>query len=249
MAGLVVVAAGLASADSIQVQNLFFPSGSDITSWTATDALNQFNNQGGSLTLEWIQFELVGSVSSQGAATDSNPGSTGTDTYTFEGDTHLSFSDPADTNLFHPIVTQNQVFTNQGLGSVMTAGPLTTSADTGNARYFVDPTLFGFCANPQPGCESGFVSTGHGSVDPLADYANYIGTGTINETVAASTFPAFAGASFNTSSGSGTADMELVVTYDYIPTPPPGAPEPTTMALMGGALLGLGLIGRRLRKG
>jgi len=39
---------------------------------------------------------------------------------------------------------------------------------------------------------------------------------------------------------------DIAVLYDY--TTSSGTPEPTTMALMGGALLGLGLIGRRLKK-
>jgi hypothetical protein len=44
-----------------------------------------------------------------------------------------------------------------------------------------------------------------------------------------------------------TADnLSSEVIYDY--TIPGGTPEPTTMALMGGALLGLGLIGKRFRK-
>jgi hypothetical protein len=39
------------------------------------------------------------------------------------------------------------------------------------------------------------------------------------------------------------------VTYEYsVPPPPSGTPEPATMALMGGALIGLGLIGKRLKK-
>ena len=42
-------------------------------------------------------------------------------------------------------------------------------------------------------------------------------------------------------------DANASITYYYAP---PGTitPEPTTMALLGGALLGVGLLGKRLRK-
>jgi PEP-CTERM motif len=47
--------------------------------------------------------------------------------------------------------------------------------------------------------------------------------------------------------GSASGGGEVTVLYDYI-IPTTGTPEPTTMALMGGALLGLGFIGRRLKR-
>jgi hypothetical protein len=43
-----------------------------------------------------------------------------------------------------------------------------------------------------------------------------------------------------------TTSGTFEVIYDY--TTPSSTPEPATMALMGGALIGLGLIGKRLRK-
>jgi hypothetical protein len=75
------------------------------------------------------------------------------------------------------------------------------------------------------------------------------GTGTIGSLTAAGG-PSSAGGSGGPDlfyNANGSVGGTLAVLYDYTP-PPSGVPEPATMALMGGAMIGLGMIGKRLKK-
>ena len=71
-----------------------------------------------------------------------------------------------------------------------------------------------------------------GTVDQQAFQSSLSGTGILNLTIQATT----------------QYNVEAEVTYEYTIPQAPGTPEPTTMALMGGALLGLGLLGKRFKK-
>jgi hypothetical protein len=78
--------------------------------------------------------------------------------------------------------------------------------------------------------------------------ANYVGTGdTFTLTGSTENLTTFAGGGGNINLALHTA-ATFQAEIDYFYTVNSSTPEPATMVLMGGALLGLGLFGKRLRK-
>jgi hypothetical protein len=100
----------------------------------------------------------------------------------------------------------------------------------------------------------GFTTgVGLGGVDGViknivgGDLANYVGAGTFALSGATKNLTTFSGGGGNINLGIATnATFNAEIDYTY--TFPSGTPEPTTMALMGGALLGLGFLGKRFKK-
>jgi len=225
-ATLMVVASGLASANSIIV--LCTPA---LTGHSTE--LNQTESCGGlpaGVLPSWItgiQFEVSGSVD--------NPPSTISLT---NNDTSSSHSGYAFTDSEFDVtgVPTGVTLPSDGLGNTFgvlagTCAPLTSS-----------------CVSLTPGESealnvSGGANTGLLSV--TSSFGSWESPFSFLVTTNTSLTVQFGGG--NVTASQVTADnLSSEVIYDY--TIPSGTPEPTTMALMGGALLGLGLIGKRFRK-
>jgi len=136
-------------------------------------------------------------------------------------------------------------------GSVTPACPEYTPSVTCSAVLFVPPDILIKNTDSQYN-PPGTVGTGSqgltGEVKSITggDLLNYTGVGTFNLTGGTLTAEDLVGGGGNINLGISTAAaFEAEIDYNYTVS---GTPDPSTIGLLGGALLGLGLIGKRFRK-
>jgi hypothetical protein len=247
-ASLAVAACGVASANSI-VQSFTAPISpeTDATDWTQifNTSIQQYN-LGPAFILNDIKIEINSSGTATGAATNANDNG-GTTAYTFQGITKFLVSNDGsnDGSLLFGSVETDMPF-NTSFGTLMTASvnnsvDYVETFDGSGGFVSCSPVVSGGLSSNPLTCGLAF---GNGS-GPSINMASYVGNGFVPFDLGGQTRGGFAGGSFTNSSLSGTADMIVTVTYDYSIA---GAPEPATMGLVGGALVALGLVGRRFRK-
>jgi len=259
---LMAIASGLASADTIAYLSVPVTS-SFVTDNTYSLSLPDFNPAFGTLTGATIYLKFKEDLTTLGLT------NTAPTTQTFDLDVQSNI-------LFGSTNSANNAdrFTGEILDLFDTGiGPGDASLPSPEATITLGGSATGACPTDTPSAACSSVNytppdevvsntdavyafpTGTG-LDGLlgliknitgADLLNYVGGGTFTLGGSTKSLTTFAGGGNNINLNvQSTAKVSAEIDYTY--SIPSGTPEPATMALMGGALLGLGLIGRRLKK-
>ena len=230
-----------AFADSIIQTGSFGPSTTDF-SWTIN--VNKFVLPVG-YHVTGITMEITGAAASNPFTLTNN--AAGTQTFGAYFATAIGmFSNSADSTGVGAIFSM-PVFTS---GGAPPFGPAATITLGGNLAPVP-------CANntPSAACNSVSYTTASGSGTTglinvsSGNWANYLGIGTVTFGGLTNSTTTFNGGGGNINlAQTTTASVGANLVFNYALDEVPGVPEPATMTLMGVALLGIGLLRKRIRQ-
>jgi hypothetical protein len=246
---LAVAACGAASANSIDFLSTPTTEGPSNTDFVYSLSLPKFNLAGDTLTGATIYFFAEGTVNT---LTLTNTAS-GVETFTFQATSNVTSNSTNSANnadrfqgetltLFSHTITLG--------GNTTPACPESTPSAGCSSVAYTPPPLQ--ASNLGLGFATGTGGLGLDGVTKSitgADLLNYVGAGDFTLGGNTKSFTSFSGGGNNIQDSiSTTAQFSAEIDYTY--TVPSGTPEPVTMALVGGGLLGLGFLGKlRRRKG
>jgi hypothetical protein len=254
-ASLAAAACGVASASSIDFLSTPVTVGPSNTDFTYSLSLAKFDPGidgiplGATLTGEKIYFFGEENVSTLSL----NNASSTVETFTLIASSNITSLSTNSANNADKFSGETLSLFSTGsitLGSDVTpACPAYTPSSSCNVVSYTPPNIV--VSNIDP--PIGPTGTGGLGVDGIvksitgADLANYVGAGNFTLGGSTKSLTTFSGGGNNIQTNVNTT-AEFSAEVDYTYSVPSGTPEPATMALVGGGLLGLGFLGKFRRK-
>jgi len=252
---LAAAACGVASANSIDFLSTPTTVGPSNTDFTYSLSLKDFHPGTNGIPLaavltgEKIYFFAEENISSLGL----NNASSGIETFTYLGSSNVTSNSTNSANNADRFSGETLSLFSTGSitlgGSGTGACPESTPSSSCNSVFYTPPNII--VSNIAP--PIGPTGTGGLGVDGIVksitggDLVNYIGAGSFTLGGSTKSLTTFSGGGNNIQTNVSTT-AEFAAEVDYTYTVPSGVPEPATMALVGGGLLGLGFLGRFRRK-
>jgi hypothetical protein len=253
---LAAAACGVASANSIDFLSTPATFGPDPTDFTYSLSLPKFDPGTGGVplgaTLTGATIYFFGSETVSTLALNNT--ASGVETFTYIASSNITSGSSNSANSADKFSGETLSLFSTGsitLGGFATpACPLATPSAACSSVSYTPPAITVSNISPAigPTGTGGDGLTGIVKNITGADLANYEGATTFTLGGSTKSLTTFAGGGGNIDTTENT-DAEFKAEIDYTYTVPSGTPEPATMALLGGGLLGLGFLGRLRRKG